>query len=72
MTSEIHIVTYYVHFLLCLPEMKNLSGNLGTFWSYTNRKQTWLHSGIELSNKEIASYELQKRDGIFMWVTFKN
>lgn len=36
------------------------------------KTKLWLGSGIELSDKEVASYELQRRDGIFTRVTFKN
>ena len=49
---------------------KSQKGNLGTCWSYQNRKSV-VGSGMELSNKEIASSEFQRRDGIFTWVIFK-
>lgn len=60
MTSEIHVVTYYVYILLWVLEMRNLKMEIWELsgLAQTENKKLWLGSGTELSNKEITSYRL--------------
>lgn len=51
---------------------KSQNGNLGTCWAYQNWKYNCGCVLVEVSDKEIVFYKFQKRDGIFMWVTFEN
>lgn len=65
-----HII-YVILLSFHLRNENSQNENLESCWSYQNRKQNYCGVLVELSVKEIASYKFQ-RNGIFMWVTFKN